>query len=170
VLLARGEEPDAVEAARSALGSLDAAMHEDLYPDVVLPAAAVLDAAGTDEDREAMRARLQVMAWMVAQRTLDEELRVRWFRGPIGKEMVRLAGSVDLKGPSEPTGGAEQMFTKEEVAFLRLLTEGRTNREIADELSLPEEQVVRKLGQIFTKIGASSRTEATLFSFAQGAV
>jgi DNA-binding CsgD family transcriptional regulator len=170
VLLARGDEPGAVEAARSALASLDAAMHEDLYPDVVLPAADVLDAAGTDEDREAVRARLRVMAWMVAQRTLEEDVRVRWFRGPIGRELVRLAGSVDVQGPSEPAGGAEQTFTEEEMAFLRLLTEGRTNREIADELSLPEEQVVRKLGQIFAKMGASSRTEATLFTFAQGAV
>jgi DNA-binding NarL/FixJ family response regulator len=170
VWLARGDEKKAVQAARSALASLDAGMHEDLYPDVVLPAAVVLDAAGTEEDRAAVRARLKVMVWMVAQRTLDEDVRVRWFRGPVGRELVRLSGSLEPAHAEPSAQAAEDTFTEDETAFLRLLTEGRTNREIAEELSLPEEEVVRKLGQIFTKLGASSRTEATLFTFVQGAV
>jgi len=42
---------------------------------------------------------------------------------------------------------------------------GRTNAEIADDLGIGEDDVVRRLGELFAKIGASSRAEATAFAF-----
>jgi DNA-binding NarL/FixJ family response regulator len=53
---------------------------------------------------------------------------------------------------------------------LRSLIQGRTNEEIAQELGVDEQVVVRRLGQLFTRIGASSRAEATAFAFRERVV
>jgi len=49
--------------------------------------------------------------------------------------------------------------------LLRLLTEGRTNAEIASELQLDEEDVARRLAGLQAQLGASSRAEATSLAF-----
>jgi DNA-binding NarL/FixJ family response regulator len=49
--------------------------------------------------------------------------------------------------------------------LLRLLTEGRTNAEIADELRLDEEDVALRLARLQAQLGASSRAEATSLAF-----
>ncbi len=56
VALARGESEAAIAAARSALGALRAAHFEDLFLHIVLPAARVVLEAGTEEEREMVRA------------------------------------------------------------------------------------------------------------------
>ena len=45
--------------------------------------------------QEGVRAWLQTQLAGIAQRTLDEGLRVRWLRGPVGRELSRLAGPLD---------------------------------------------------------------------------
>ena len=60
-------------------------------------------------------------------------------------------------------GGAEE----EDAQLLRSLVQGKTNREIADEIGIDEEAVTRRLGELFARIGASSRAEATAFAFHQ---
>jgi DNA-binding NarL/FixJ family response regulator len=49
--------------------------------------------------------------------------------------------------------------------LLRLLTEGRTNAEIAAELRLDEEDVAQRLARLQAQLGASSRAEATSLAF-----
>jgi DNA-binding NarL/FixJ family response regulator len=49
-----------------------------------------------------------------------------------------------------------------EIRLLWLLSEGRTNAEIAAELCSSEELVSRQLAEVFVKIGASSRADATV--------
>jgi ATP/maltotriose-dependent transcriptional regulator MalT len=56
-------------------------------------------------------------------------------------------------------------LTGREVEVLRLLAEGRTNKEIAAELFLSAKTVSRHLSNIFTKIGVSSRAAATAFAY-----
>jgi ATP/maltotriose-dependent transcriptional regulator MalT len=56
-------------------------------------------------------------------------------------------------------------LTEREVEVLRLLAEGRTNKEIAAELYLSAKTVSRHLSNIFTKIGVSSRAAATAFAY-----
>jgi len=52
-----------------------------------------------------------------------------------------------------------------ERRLLQLLTEGRTNAEIAAELDLAEDDVVQRLTRLFARLGTSSRAEATSLAF-----
>ncbi len=92
--LARGREDRAAGHARSALHAIESARHEDAHLDVAVPVANALVAAGAPE-WEMLRPFLQQTLAMIAQRTVDEDVRVRWFRGPIGRELTRLVGPVD---------------------------------------------------------------------------
>jgi ATP/maltotriose-dependent transcriptional regulator MalT len=61
--------------------------------------------------------------------------------------------------------GAPGGLTAREVEVLRLVAQGRTNREIAKTLVLSDHTVRRHLQNIFNKIGVSSRAAATAFAF-----
>jgi len=50
-------------------------------------------------------------------------------------------------------------------ALLKNLIQGMTNIEIAEELGIDERSVARRLGELYARIGASSRAEATAFAF-----
>ena len=112
---------------------------------------------------------LQILLAMTAQRTVDEEVRVRWFRGPIGSEWSRLAGPVSAEATAGPEGnGALAGLDEEEHRLLGLLTEGMTTAEMAERLDSDEALVRVKLQEMFAKIGASSRGEATAFALREG--
>lgn len=162
IALARGHLAEAANAGRAAVAALDAAMKEDPHLDILLPAADALLTAGTEDEAMAVRERLRLTLALVAQRILDEDVRARWFRGPIGRELTGLAGPLDVQaGESSdvPRGGAN--LSDLETRMLQLLTQGRSNREIAEELTESEESVVRQLTDLYVKIGASSRADAT---------
>jgi tetratricopeptide (TPR) repeat protein/DNA-binding CsgD family transcriptional regulator len=161
VARARGRIDEALEHARSAIASLRSSMHEDASLDVVLPVAETFLAAGAPEWAE-MRQQLQLMLTMTVQRTLDEDARVRWLRGPVGSDVTRLAGPI--AAPAGATEG-ETAWSDTDGALLQRLVQGKTNRDIADELGIDEQAVVRRLGELFARIGASSRAEATAFAF-----
>jgi DNA-binding CsgD family transcriptional regulator len=110
-----------------------------------------------------VRPYLQLTLAMVAQRTLDEDVRVRWLRGPLGRELTRLAGPI----ASVPSGqgGDGAPVDAADTALLQSLVQGKTNVEIAEELGIDEQAVTRRLGELFARIGASSRAEATAFAF-----
>jgi len=168
VELSRGRTEEATAFARSALASLQSAMHEDLHLDVALPVASVFQAAGAPE-WEPVRQYLQLSLAMIAQRTLDEDVRVRWFRGPIGREITRLAGPFETTAAAGSNGDVAA-FDGSDTELLRSLIQGRTNREIAEEMGIEEQAVARRLGELFARIGASSRAEATAFAFRQRVV
>lgn len=170
VALARGQTDEALAAARSAFGALQSAMHEDLYLDVTIPVARTLVKAGTEEEQQMLGFYLNVMLAMIGQRTLDEDIRVKWFRGPVGRELTGLAGLLQPTAGSTPKAQRESSVDESDAALLRLLTEGRTNREIAEELAVGEDVVARRLGEMFARIGASSRAEATAFAFRERVV
>jgi len=160
--LARGREDEALEHARAAMAALETAMHDDLYLDVVLPVAGTFQATNAPE-WEGLRPFLQLMLALVAQRTLDEDVRVRWLRGPLGSELTRLAGPIARVPAADDGGGAP--IDEADTALLQSLVRGKTNREIAEELGIEEQAVRRRLGELFARIGASSRAEATAFAF-----
>jgi DNA-binding NarL/FixJ family response regulator len=80
-------------------------------------------------------------------------------------------------GPVEGAGGngegAAEAHTGpalegDDARMLALLTEGLTNREIAERLGVSAEAVALRLQATFARIGASSRGEATAFALREG--
>jgi DNA-binding CsgD family transcriptional regulator/tetratricopeptide (TPR) repeat protein len=169
VALARGNPDDAMEAARDALVAIMAAMHEDLPMDAVLAIAKVYTAAGDDAESDLVRGQVGLMLAMTAMRTLDEDVRARWFRAPLGRELAALAGPLGSVGPAT-TDGDEGPLGEPDATLLKLVTEGRTNQEIGRELGLSEAEVQSRMVEMFGKIGASSRAEATAFAFREHVV
>ncbi len=162
VELARGRTAEAADAARSALRTLESAMSEDASLEVYLPAARAIMAGGTEEERAQMADALSVYLALIAQRTLDPEVRARWFRGPVGSELARIAGPIATSGG---TRSASASMDPGDVALLEALVAGRTDREIAQELDVTEVEVTRRLAELFARIGSRSRAEATAFAF-----
>jgi tetratricopeptide (TPR) repeat protein/DNA-binding CsgD family transcriptional regulator len=172
VALARGEREAAADAARSGFAALQAAHVEDLFLRIVLPAAGVLLETGTDQEREMIHFRLTIVTAIIAQRITDEDVRVRWFRGPTGRELSRLTGgTLDLSAMNEGAGeGPSVEFDENDTDLLWLLVEGRTNREIAAELDVAEEVVVRRLAEMYARIGVESPGEAAVFALRERVV
>jgi DNA-binding NarL/FixJ family response regulator len=55
-------------------------------------------------------------------------------------------------------------LTEREVEVLRLISRGRTNKDVARELTLSSKTVGRHIENIYAKIGVSSRAAAALFA------
>ena len=65
--------------------------------------------------------------------------------------------------------GSRQYFplTERQWEVLRLLSQGKSNREIAQSLVLSERTVQRHIADIYVKIDARNRSEATAFAMSQ---
>ncbi len=124
VALARGKAEEATAFARAAGDALQAARHEDLNLDVLLPSARVLMETGAPEWETGVRPYVQLALAMVAQRTMDEDVRVRWLRGPLGREMAALAGPIDTIVASD---GRSDAPAGENDLLLQSLVQGKTN-------------------------------------------
>ena len=81
----------------------------------------------------------------------------------------RLGAEPDLRG-LDPDGPPAHGLTAREVEVLRLVAEGRTNREIADALVISERTVARHVSNVFTKLAVSSRAGATAFAYSHDLV
>jgi ATP/maltotriose-dependent transcriptional regulator MalT len=86
-----------------------------------------------------------------------------------------VAASTRGESPTGGTdGGANRLqplpkgLSEREVEVLRLVAEGKTNRQIATHLVLSEKTVGRHLANIFDKLGVSSRAAATAFAVREG--
>ena len=90
-----------------------------------------------------------------AARGVLEELGAR----PDLERLARLAGS--------PRPGG---LSRRESEVLTLVAAGKTNRAIATELFISEKTVARHVSNIFTKLGLSSRAEATAYAYKHGLV
>ena len=173
VALARGDLESAGRHGMEAMQAMMAAMREDVYPELFLPTARAVLAAGPEPAKEMARAFLQVLLAFTVLRTEDDDVRARWFRGPIGREWSRLAGPVG-DGPvgggpvAGGTNGALASLSEDERRLLGLLTEGTPTAEVADRMGISQDAVRLKLQEMFAKIGATSRGDATVFALAQG--
>jgi predicted ATPase/DNA-binding CsgD family transcriptional regulator len=90
-------------------------------------------------------------------------------------EARRLLESLNMKGalartelPSPAQAQAPAGLTPREVEVLRLLAQGKTNREIADLLFISEHTVINHISHIFAKIGVDNRTSAAAFAHLHG--
>jgi DNA-binding NarL/FixJ family response regulator len=78
---------------------------------------------------------------------------------PVGRATKR------VNAAAESTG-----LTERELAVLRALGEGRSNKEIAKSLWLAEQTVKFHLTNIYRKLNVSSRTEAVHWAYAHGLI
>jgi len=164
VHMARGDTDAALAAARSAVQGLVDTNHEDRYFDVTLPAGEVLAAAASPEELAFARSYMQLELSRIVQGTLDDEIRARWLRGPVGSRLVSLAGEPISREASVPAGATPDMDDADRV-LLQALTEGLTNREMAARLDIPESDVAKRLARIIATLGATDRAQATSFAF-----
>jgi DNA-binding NarL/FixJ family response regulator len=173
VALVRGDIGAAVMAGGAAFEGLQAGLHEDVSLEIVIPAARAVLAGGPPEMQGFVRGYLQQTLTRIAQGTVDEKIRVAWLTGPVGRELVELAGPMNAAAPeaaapgSSPPGGqpAQPSLDEAERRLLQLLTQGQTNAEIAAELALPDGEVVQRLARLLARLGTSSRAEATSLAF-----
>ena len=77
------------------------------------------------------------------------------------QEFRRIA---QTNGQESALGG----LTHREVELLRLIASGRSNKEIAHELSLAESTVKNKLSILFHKLDAKDRTQAAIYAMSHG--
>jgi pimeloyl-ACP methyl ester carboxylesterase/DNA-binding CsgD family transcriptional regulator len=84
-------------------------------------------------------------------------------REAVAQQILKFLGE-----PEEPAraGG----MTERETEILALLAAGRSNQQIARELSISARTVERHIGNIYLKIGAHNRAEATTYAFQNGII
>ena len=58
-------------------------------------------------------------------------------------------------------------LTEREVEVVRLIAQGKTNRDIAEELVLSQRTVQRHIANLYRKINVHNRVEATAFALNQ---
>jgi DNA-binding NarL/FixJ family response regulator len=76
-----------------------------------------------------------------------------------------------LRRAADPAGqgqAASAALTPRELEVLRLVTEGRTNREIAGRLQISAGTVKNHVEHIIAKLGVSDRTQAAVFALRNG--
>ena len=163
IALARGDTQAALEFARSAMSTLRASHREDPHFEILLAAARTVLAAGDPEEQGQVRAELQLNQAFGASRIVDEQIRIRWFRGPVGSELSELAGPI--KPPEHDATSDQQQLDDSESVLLQLLVQGRSNSEIGKELGVDDAGVASMLSALYARIGTSSRAETTAFAF-----
>jgi NarL family two-component system response regulator LiaR len=71
----------------------------------------------------------------------------------------------EMQAPEHP-----EALTQRETDVLRLLAQGQSNKEIAQNLSLVEETVKTHVRHILSKLGVQSRTQAALYAIRNGLI
>jgi DNA-binding CsgD family transcriptional regulator len=118
-----------------------------------------------DAPYEAARARVLLG---LACRALGDEEGAALELDAAREELERLGANPAVAGMSAATGGsgrAEHGLTPRERDVIALVATGRTNRRIAEALSISEKTVARHLSNIYGKLGISSRAAATAFAY-----
>jgi DNA-binding CsgD family transcriptional regulator len=167
--------------------ALQDALTEDVHLEPLLSAARGILAGAPPEMSAPVTDWLRLTLSRIAQATLDDAVRVRWLRGPLGRELVELAGELETQPQAGPEAGAPAMGTPSpgrsvsgartspdegvgplddlDRRIMHLLTEGQTNREMAEALGLTDSELAERLARVLARLGASSRAEATSLAF-----
>ena len=168
VALTRGETKRAAGLATDAVAMMDLRMLEPTVFEVLLLAARVLEVAG-GEAWEELRVRIREDLDSVAERNLDEDVRLRWLNGPVQRELADRIGDVEVVHGAIPRRTAHVTeLDQVEAAVWRFVARGLTNREIAGELGLAEKAVAQNLKSVFSKLGVKSRAAATTVALREG--
>jgi HD-GYP domain-containing protein (c-di-GMP phosphodiesterase class II) len=98
-----------------------------------------------------------------AARELRHEVRVGRLDGEVVEAVLTAAGHRVVRRREGPAG-----LTAREVEVLRLLAQGLSNKDIAARLVITPKTAGNHIEHIYSKIGATNRTAASLFAMQHG--
>jgi HD-GYP domain-containing protein (c-di-GMP phosphodiesterase class II) len=98
------------------------------------------------------------------------ELEASAASGALDPECVRAVIEAAGQQPAKRRGGWPSGLSDREVEVLRLVAQGRSNRQIAGELVISPRTAEHHVQHIYTKIGASTRAAAAMFAMEHGLV
>jgi DNA-binding NarL/FixJ family response regulator len=191
VLLAEEVEFEVVGIAGE--GATAIALAEHLKPDVILMDLVMPDLDGIEVTRRILGRDPSARVLILTTFAEDQRVRDAIRAGAIGyllKDVLRAdllralrntaAGRASLHPEAQQhlmrqvieseTPPLHASLTKREAEILRLIAEGRSNKEIALALSLTEGTVKGYVSMIFDKLGVADRTQAALYAVKHGQV
>jgi DNA-binding NarL/FixJ family response regulator len=179
-------EPDLHVVAEAANGAEALAAYQEHHPDVSLldlrmpvmdgveavrqiraidPHARLIVLTTYDTDEDISRA-LKAGANAYALKDITADALVRCIHDVLaGKTYLAPSAAAKLA-----EGMSRVQVTPRELSTLRLMADGRSNKEIAGELGISERTVKSHLGHLFEKLGVTSRTEAVKIATRRGLV
>jgi len=171
------------DSAEQAIARVPAAQPDVAILDVRLP-----DGDGVEVCRELRSARPELKCLMLTSFADDEALFAAILAGASGYVLKQIRGS-DLVNAVRRVAAGESLLdpaltrsvmdrlrgeevederlarlTPQEHNILRLIAEGKTNRQIAEELYLAEKTVKNYVSNLLSKMGFSRRTEAAVYA------
>ena len=81
-----------------------------------------------------------------------------------------IAGNEERIGRGASPGRTADLLSPREIEVLRLVAAGKSNAQIADELVISQNTVIRHVSNIFAKIGVANRAEAGAYAHRNGIV
>ena len=129
------------------------------------PGARILVLTTYKGDVQIMRALQAGARGYLLKNSLNEELMgaIRAVHG--GRKALSAEASVEIAEHA-----TDDPLTPAELRVLRLIAEGKANKEIAAQLSVSEETVKGQVRNILSKLGANDRTHAAMIGVARGMV
>ena len=103
----------------------------------------------------------------MAMNLLDESLRISSEFGmrPLRERVISRLEQLEAQPAATPAYPDD--LTEREVEVLRLIAQGNSNREVGNELFIAEGTVRRHVSNIYEKIGATNRADATRYALDQ---
>jgi NarL family two-component system response regulator YdfI len=146
----------------------DSRDHEwPVLADLPIPVVALLDFVDTALVRSALRSGIRgVISWDAS----PEEIEGAVHAVNAGLVVTTPASLAQLLPPQPFAEELAEPLSDRELEVLDLLAEGLSNKLIAHRLSISEHTVKTHVASIFTKLGASSRTEAVSQAIRRGLV
>jgi DNA-binding CsgD family transcriptional regulator/tetratricopeptide (TPR) repeat protein len=132
---------------------------------------ALLAAGIAADGREALEL-AHALVMTTAERISDPVLRSTYLtHSTLARDVLSAAETIGLAATPPADAASDdvpEILTRRETEVLRLVADGRPNREIADLLFISEKTVARHLTNIFTKLDVESRTQAAAWAYRQG--
>jgi DNA-binding NarL/FixJ family response regulator len=167
-------------------GELGISMYRQLRPDVVvldlrLPRVSGFDVI-TELRREFPTVRIVVLSNYQGSEDIYRAVRsgamAYLTKDASGEELLNAIQNVDRGLRYLPHGALDRLaqrmpaveLTPRETEVLTRITQGRSNREIAEDLKIAEKTVRIHVSSVLDKMGARDRTQATIYALQRGLV
>ncbi len=185
-------EPDFEVVGQTGYGEAVAELVESSRPDVVLLDTRLPDISGVEVCRRLSRTHPGVAVVILTTYTdieLVEECLQAGARGYVVKDVERFSLKESIRAVSrgqavlapqvagqiiermrsrQPGEGRQAGLSASQVAILRLISRGHSNREIAADVHLSENTVKSHVQEIFRKLGVRNRVEAAILAGKSG--